>query len=101
MTARLRRQRPEDNNERQPVHERVSGARTGRCKYAETIPEWPLELFDLRHDRWERRNVIGWRQHQAVLDDLRLRLHAFFEKAGAPPIEDWRSTARQKLPVYV
>ena len=81
-------------------YEYVRGIRTKRWKYVERTPEWPSELFDLENDPVERRNVLSYPQYSKLVEGLRRRLHDFFERAGAPPAADWRSTTRQKLAVY-
>ncbi|MCP5118005.1 MAG: sulfatase-like hydrolase/transferase, partial [bacterium] len=81
-------------------YEYVRGIRTPEWKYVERTKEWPSELFDLRNDPSENRNVIDYPQHHAKAADLRRRLHAFFNEAGAPPIEDWKSTTTQQLATY-
>jgi arylsulfatase A-like enzyme len=81
-------------------YEYVRGIRTKRWKYVERTSEWPSELFDLKHDPVERRNILSYPQHSALVEELRQRLHQFFEKAGAPPAAEWRSTTQQQLAVY-
>ncbi len=81
-------------------YEYVRGIRTKRWKYVERSSEWPSELFDLLNDPSEQRNVSSYRQNAEIVKDLQDRLEAFFERAGAPPIEDWRSTTQQQLATY-
>jgi hypothetical protein len=69
-------------------------------KYVERTKEWPSELFDMEADPGEKRNVIGEPGYQKVLAGLRTELSGFFQARGAPPIEEWKSTTRQKLTVY-
>jgi len=57
-------------------------------------------LYDLEADPGEKRNVIGEPGYQKMVAELRRELSGFFEAGGAPPIEEWRSTTRQKLNVY-
>jgi arylsulfatase A-like enzyme len=71
--------------------------RTENLKYVERTKEWPSELFDLETDPGEKRNVIGEAAYAKRLETLRADLRRFFERHGAPPIEDWRSTTQQKL----
>jgi arylsulfatase A-like enzyme len=77
----------------------VRSIRTPSMKYVERTEEWPSELFDLEADPSEEVNLIGDRRYRDRLTHLRLRLRSFFEKAGAPPLADWRSTTRQKIPI--
>ena len=78
----------------------VRGVRTKRWKYVERTSEWPSELFDLQQDPDENRNPINDPRHAESLAELRRRLHGFFERAGAPPASEWKTTTSQLLPVY-
>jgi arylsulfatase A-like enzyme len=73
---------------------------TENLNYIERTPEWPSELYDLESDPGERTNAVGDPKHGKEKKALQTRLHGFFQKVGAPPIEQWRSTTRQNLPVY-
>lgn len=81
-------------------YEYVRGIRTERWKYVERTPEWPSELFDLKNDPVERRNVLSFPQNAELVRELRRRLSDFFERAGAPKATEWRSTTQQQLAVY-
>jgi len=76
----------------------VRAIRTKNLKYVERADGWPDELFDLEADPGERINRIGAPRYREQAVSLRARLHAFFDAAGAPPIDEWRSTTKQKLP---
>ncbi len=76
------------------------GIRTENLKYVERTREWPSEFYDLESDPGETRNVIDAPAHRKQLTALRAELAAFFERHGAPPLEQWRSTTRQHLTVY-
>ena len=78
----------------------VRGIRTQNLKYVERTREWPSELYDLEADPGESRNLIADPAYQSQLAALRRDMGEFFRKAGAPPIEEWRSTTRQQLHVY-
>lgn len=78
----------------------VRAVRTENLKYVERTREWPSELYDLEADPHETRNLIGDAAYSEQLRGLRADLDRFFEQAGAPPIEDWRSTTQQELTVY-
>jgi arylsulfatase A-like enzyme len=78
----------------------VRGLRTDNLKYVERTKEWPSELFDLEADPGEARNVIDDPAYQAQLKAFRAELAGFFRQAGAPPLEEWRSTTKQQLTVY-
>lgn len=79
----------------------VRAIRTGNVKYVERGEGWPSELFDLEADPGETVNRVGAPQHREQVADLRRRLHAFFDAAGAPPLADWRSTTKQILPTDI
>jgi choline-sulfatase len=81
-------------------YEYVRGIRTKNLKYIERTSEWPSELFDLEADPGEKKNVIDARDRRTEVKALQSRLHTFFQHVGAPPIDQWRSTTKQQLPVY-
>ena len=66
----------------------------------ERTREWPSELYDLEADPGETTNRINDPAYARQLVTLRKDLHEFFHKAGAPDIEDWHSTTKQKLSKY-
>ena len=78
----------------------MRGLRTENMKLIERTKEYPSELFDLEADPGETRNVIADPHYAKVLAGLRSDMGQFFHRAGAPPLEQWRTTTRQKLTVY-
>jgi choline-sulfatase len=78
----------------------VRAIRTENLKYIERTREWPSELYDLEADSGETKNLIDDAAYRKRLDPLREELRRFFAEAGAPPLEQWRSTTRQELTVY-
>jgi arylsulfatase A-like enzyme len=78
----------------------VRALRTETLKYVERTKEWPSELFDLETDPGETRNVLEDPNYRKQLAALRADMARFFKDAGAPPIEQWRSTTKQMLPDY-
>lgn len=78
----------------------VRGVRTDTAKYVERTKEWPSELFDLERDPGETRSVLENPKYRKQAAALKRDLDGFFEKAGAPPIEEWRKTTKQKLAKY-
>ena len=72
--------------------------RRGKWKYL--TDERVGLLFDLEADPGEKRNVLDDPKYQKVVSGLRAELEQFFETRGAPPIEQWRSTTKQKLFQY-
>jgi arylsulfatase A-like enzyme len=81
-------------------YEYIRGVRTKRWKYVERTAEWPSELFDLVNDPSEHRNLISYSQYGSTVEDLKKRLHSFFDRAGAPPLAEWRTTTKQQLAEY-
>jgi len=81
-------------------YEYVRGVRTENLKYVERTKEWPSELYDLEADPGETQNRINDPAYQKQREALQTGMRSFFEKAGAPPLEDWRSTTRQRLTEY-
>lgn len=76
----------------------VRGLRTRNLKYVERAEGWPSELFDLEADPGESRNVVDRAEYRAQRESLRRELADWFAARGAPPLDEWRSTTRQKLP---
>jgi choline-sulfatase len=91
---------PSWHNELYFEYQYVRGIRTENLKYVERTAEWPSELFDLEADPGERQNVIDDPRHARQLKALRGRLTAFFDEAGAPKIDQWRSTTTETLCTY-
>jgi arylsulfatase A-like enzyme len=56
----------------------VRMVRTREWKYVHRHPDGPHELFDLRNDPGERRNLAGQAEHAARVADLRRRLTDWF-----------------------
>ena len=77
----------------------VRSIRTENLKLVDRAEGWPSELFDLEDDPGEQINRIGFGPYRQQAAALRVRLNRFFEQAGAPPLEEWRSTTRQRLPL--
>ena len=81
-------------------YEYVRGIRTENLKYIERTQKWPSELFDMEADPGEKQNAIDDPRYQRELATLRHDLHDFFHQQGAPLLEDWRSTTKQRIPTY-
>ena len=96
----VRGQTPAWRNRLYFEYEYVRGIRTENLKYVERTKKWPSELWDLEADPGEKHNVIDDPKHQKQLAALRRDMHDFFRRHGAPDIEDWRSTTKQKLSTY-
>jgi arylsulfatase A-like enzyme len=78
----------------------VRGVRTETLKYVERTAEWPSELYDLEADPGEGRNLIAEPGYRGRMEALRKDLHGFFASLGAPELERWRTTTRQRLFEY-
>jgi choline-sulfatase len=96
----LRDQSPAWRNRLYFEYEYVRGIRTENLKYIERTQKWPSELFDLEADPGEKQNAIDDPRHQRELAALRHDMHNFFHQHGAPVLEEWRSTTKQRLPRY-
>lgn len=73
--------------------------RNRKWKYVQRADDWWDELFDLENDPDETVNVIGWPANHKHLAHLLNQLNTFFKSSGAPPIDRWRSSSRQILPI--
>lgn len=78
----------------------VRAVRTANLKYVERTREWPSEFFDLEADPGETRNRIDDPDQRQQVGALAKELAGFFKSAGAPPIEQWRATTKQRMTVY-
>lgn len=79
----------------------VRAVRTENQKYiARTGENWPSELFDLEADPGEKNNVLEDPRYAAARRSLSADLKNWFERAGAPALENWRGSAKQELTVY-
>ena len=96
----LRGRPPRWNNELYFEYQYVRGIRTENLKYIERTSEWPSEMFDLESDPGERRNILDDPRHAKQRAALQTRLHNYFDKAGAPPLAEWRKTTSQHLASY-
>jgi choline-sulfatase len=94
----LRGRAPEWRNRLYFEYAYVRGLRTENLKYIERAEGWPTELFDLEADPGETRSVADRPEYRAQRNALHAELTGYFAQQGAPPIEAWRSTTKQKLP---
>ncbi len=77
----------------------VRSIRTENLKYVERAEGWPNELFDLEDDPGESINRVGSADYRQQVESLRARLRSYFASAGAPPLDRWRETTDQNLPM--
>jgi len=97
----LRGAPPEWSNDVYFEYGYTRAVRTENLKYVERSDGWPNELFDLEDDPGETINRVGKPEYRERRLALQQRLHAFFDQAGAPPIDDWRSTTKQIIPTDI
>ncbi|UCG49494.1 MAG: sulfatase-like hydrolase/transferase, partial [Phycisphaerales bacterium] len=64
--------------------------RTGDWKYTRRLPNGPDELYDLREDTGERRNLVGETEYAGIQKKLDERLDAFFTRYADPKYDLWR-----------
>jgi arylsulfatase A-like enzyme len=98
--AFLRGQSPRWQNRLYFDYAMTRAIRTENLKFVDRTREWPSEMFDLEADPGETKNVIDDPRHRRQLETLRADLDRFFERSGAPPIDDWRKNLRQKFDDY-
>jgi len=77
----------------------VRSIRTENLKLVDRADGWPSELYDLEDDPDETINRIGFGGYRQQALQLRSRMNRFFEENGAPPLEDWRDSVKQHLPM--
>jgi arylsulfatase A-like enzyme len=68
----------------------VRMVRTHDWKYVQRHPDGPHELYDLRADPGEQRNLIDAPLHTAVRNELRRTLSEWFERYSDPEIDGTR-----------
>ncbi len=73
--------------------------RTAEWKFVQRADGWPNELFHLPSDPGEEVNRAGDVSARPQAQKLLARLEAFFGGLGSPPIGDWRSTTKQRIPL--
>jgi arylsulfatase A-like enzyme len=75
----------------------VRGIRTGNLKYIERAEGYPTEMFDLEADPGETRSVADNPNYRKQRDAFHTELTKFFADNGAPPLQEWRKTTKQRL----
>lgn len=86
----LRGERQEWENVTFHEFENTRAVRTPEWKYIERIHEEPNELYDLRADPQERKNLAGQPEQAGRQADLRTRLHTFFDRTADPKYDLWK-----------
>jgi arylsulfatase A-like enzyme len=70
--------------------ENVRAIRTRDWKYVERIHQEPNELYDLINDPGELGNLNDRPEHEDVREELRQRLHEFFDRYAEPQWDLWK-----------
>lgn len=78
----------------------VRALRTENLKYIERAEGYPSEMYDLEADPGETKNVYEDPAYAKQREAFAKELRGFFEGIEAPPLADWRTTVRQKMPEY-
>ncbi|MDZ7639572.1 MAG: sulfatase-like hydrolase/transferase [Bryobacterales bacterium] len=78
----------------------VRGIRTKTAKLVMRAKPWPSEMYDLEADPGEKRNVIDDGGYAKLRASLSRELEEYFRKQGAPPIDEWRKSARLTVTEY-
>jgi arylsulfatase A-like enzyme len=72
--------------------------RTRTHKYVERTAPMPSELYNLNSDPGETTNLVNDARQSATRAGLSRSMDDFFRRAGAPPLNQWRTTTTQELP---
>ena len=64
--------------------------RTADWKYTRRFPDGPDELYDMRNDAAERRNLAGKADCAGIQKKLAELLEAFFNRYANPEYDLWR-----------
>jgi arylsulfatase A-like enzyme len=64
--------------------ENTRSIRTNDWKFVHRFPDGPNELYDLKHDPEERRNLVDRPEHAALQKELHGRLDDFFNRYADP-----------------
>jgi arylsulfatase A-like enzyme len=96
----LRGQNPKWQNRLYFEYSFVRGIRTENLKLVQRTGNWPSEFYDLEADPGEKKNRIDDPAYAKQRETLRSDLARFFQRAGAPPLEQWRDNVRQNLTQY-
>jgi arylsulfatase A-like enzyme len=78
----------------------VRAVRSGNLKYIERAEGFASELFDLEADPPESKNVFDDPAYRRQRDAFHKELTGYFQGLAAPPLEEWRTTMKQKMTEY-
>ncbi len=96
----LRGRHPRWDNRLYFEYSYVRGVRTENLKLVQRTAEWPGELYDLEADPGETRNRYDDPAYAKQRAALQSELDRFFQHAGAPRLDAWRSNVQQTLQKY-
>ena len=96
----LRGKNPRWQNRLYFEYSMVRAVRTENMKLIMRTKDWESELYDLEADAGETKNHITNAAYSKQRAALATDLERFFHRAGAPPLENWRTTTKQDLTVY-
>lgn len=89
-SAVLRGEQIEWDNEIYYEFENCRMVRTPTWKYCRRFPAGPDELYDLKSDPGEQKNLAGRDEHVKIQEQLGNRLKAFFSRYADPRYDLWR-----------
>lgn len=78
----------------------VRSIRTKTIKLVMRAKPWPSEMYDLEADPGERTNIFDNPQYAKVRERLVQELEGYFRQRGAPPLDEWRKSAKLTVTEY-
>jgi hypothetical protein len=75
--------------------ENTRAIRTAEWKYIERFPKGPNELYDLKKDPGQRKNVVDEAAHAKLQAQLRRELSDFFTRYAEPRYDLWKDGGSQ------
>lgn len=99
-TPLVRGEKPTWDNRLFFEYSMVRAMRTEDAKLVLRTSEWPSELYDLKKDPGEKKNLIEDTARTKQLAAMRAEMERWFTRIGAPPLERWRDTTKQELTTY-
>ena len=96
----LRGQKPKWEDKLFFEYSYVRGVRTTTRKLVIRAEGFPSEFYDLEKDPGETKNQINDPAYAKEVVALRKEIEGWFQKNGAPPIEEWTKTTKQNLTKY-
>jgi arylsulfatase A-like enzyme len=96
----LRGQKPKWEDKLFFEYSYVRGVRTTTRKLVIRAEGFPSEFYDLEKDPGETKNRIDDPAYAKEIKALRVEIEGWFQKNGAPPIEEWTKTTKQNLTKY-